>query len=150
MLMSDTVPFSLIVSTAMTWPFSTPRRIASRGNDGFSIVEHDTPWRIAGFGGAGGAGGAITFGSGGGVVCTAAITGGGATGGGGTGMSGGGTNGWITFIFGGSMIRLIGGGGGGGGRTSSMIVALSGFLMISIAFEPSPLMSAQMSSTWNR
>src|SRR6185312_11390222 len=115
MLMSDTVPFSLIVSTAMTWPFSTPRRIASRGNDGFSIVEHDTPWRIAGFGG-----------------------GGGATGGGGAGMSGGGTNGWITFIFGGSMIRLIGGGGGGGGRTSSMIVALSGFLMISIAFEPSP------------
>src|SRR5437764_955543 len=51
-----TLPFSSIVRMASTLPRSTRALIASRGNVGLSILEHETPCRIAGFGG--GAGGA--------------------------------------------------------------------------------------------
>ncbi len=43
-----------------------------------------------------------------------------------------------------------GGGGGGGSLISSMIVAVSGFLMIWIALVPSPDINAQITSTCTR
>ena len=52
---SVTLPYSSIVRIALTWPFSMCARIASRGNVGGSRFVHETPGRIAGFGGAGGA-----------------------------------------------------------------------------------------------